>query len=141
MSQLWVCRVSTVLALACAGLRTTVAITLPTMWASSMVIQRGLPSEIWGLDAAGARITVLWRGANLTSPPADANGRFAVTLPAAPATTTPASMTLTSSAGGSVTLDDILVGDVFVRRHAASGSSCPPAPALAGALQRDPGRP
>lgn len=99
------------LAAACASAAT--ALTLPTMWASSMVIQRGLPSSLWGMDTPGARVSVAWRGANVSTT-ADATGRFSVTLAAAPATTTPANLVIASSAGGVLTLADVLVGDVFV---------------------------
>lgn len=96
---------------------TTTAITLPTTWASSMVIQRGVPVTLWGLDEPGAVVTLTctapWCTAGLKSAPADSTGRFEVKLPAAPASTTPFTITLASTKSGSLKLSDLLVGDVY----------------------------
>jgi hypothetical protein len=34
----------------------------PTNWASSMVIQRGIPFKLWGIDEAAAVVTATWGG-------------------------------------------------------------------------------
>jgi sialate O-acetylesterase len=102
---LWLC-------VACAG-----AITLPTHIASSMVIQRDVPFPLWGVDTPGATVTVALSsgGGAVLRTVAGGDGVFNVTLPAAPASTAPVSITLTSSSGGgALVLEDILFGDVFL---------------------------
>ena len=91
------------------------AISLPTHFASSMVWQRDAAVTLWGLDAPGATINATFFGTPQPSVTADASGRFAVTVPAAPATATPGTVVITSSSGApSVSLEDVVVGDVFV---------------------------
>jgi sialate O-acetylesterase len=90
------------------------ALTLPTHFASSMVLQRGAPIVFWGRDTPGESVSVTYRGAALPPATADATGRFAVTLPALPANATPDLISITSSSGSAATLSDVVVGDVFV---------------------------
>ena len=90
------------------------ALTLPTHFASSMVLQRDAPIALWGLDAPLANITVTYRGARLPPVAADATGRFSVTLPATALNATPDTVLLTSSQGPTLALTDTLVGDVYV---------------------------
>ena len=86
---------------------------LPSHIASSMVIQRGVGYPLWGLDTVGSTVTVTYGGIDYKSV-ADATGRFSVNLPAGPASTTPATITIASTSGGTITLSDILVGDVYL---------------------------
>lgn len=88
-------------------------ITLPTTIASSMVLQRGAPFTLWGLDAPGSSVTVTFMGQTYKAT-TDASGRFEVAFPATPATTTGQTITFTSSASPSVTISDVLVGDVII---------------------------
>ena len=79
-----------------------------------MVIQRELPFPLWGLDTPGATVTATLLGTGYRGV-ADASGRFNISLPAQPVTTTPTAITLSSSAGGpNVTLADVVFGDVFL---------------------------
>ena len=107
-----------------------VALTLPSTWSSSMVIQRGVPVTLWGMDAPGAIVTLTctapWCTAGLKSAPADSTGRFEVKLPKAAASTAPFTIKLTSSKGGSLALSDVLVGDVYVCSGVSPPSSNPP---------------
>ena len=90
------------------------ALSMPSHFASSMVLQRGKPIILWGFETAGATVSVTYRGAPLPPATASAAGRFAVTLPALPANATPDAIALRSSLGGAVTLTDVVVGDVYV---------------------------
>jgi sialate O-acetylesterase len=86
------------------------AIKLPSIIGSNMVLQRDETAPIWGWDDAGAKITVVIGSANVTAT-ADASGKWHVQLPAMPAGG-PLTMTITGT--DSVTLDNILVGEVWL---------------------------
>jgi sialate O-acetylesterase len=102
-------------------------VTLPAILASHMVVQRDLPLHVWGMAAPGESVSVSFRG-ETRSAKAGELGRWSVYLPPG-AAGGPFQMTLTgtsaAAAGGdavpaqTVTLDDVLVGDVWV----ASGQS------------------
>ncbi len=90
------------------------ALSLPSHFASSMVLQRDKPVVLWGFEAAGAAVSVTYRGVPLPPATASAAGRFSVTLPALPANATPDAISLRSSLGGAVELTDVVIGDVYV---------------------------
>ena len=89
------------------------AIQLPSHIASSMVVQRGVPFDLQGIDAAAAKVTATWFGESYSAT-ADAAGAFKIELPAKPATATPTTINLSSSSGSKAALTDVLVGDVFI---------------------------
>jgi sialate O-acetylesterase len=95
------------IALACAA-RAEVA--LPYLIADRMVIQRGLPVHIWGRAEPGEAITVEFRG-DTRRAATDLLGRFSVYLPPG-AAGGPFSMVVSGT--NTITLQDILVGDVWV---------------------------
>jgi sialate O-acetylesterase len=86
------------------------AIKLPSIIGSNMVLQRDEPVPVWGWDDAGTKVTVAIGAANVTAT-ADANGKWQVQLPAMLAGG-PVTMTITGT--DSVTLDNILVGEVWL---------------------------
>ncbi len=96
-------------------------VTLPRILSSHMVVQRDLPVHIWGLAAPGESLEVSFRG-NARTTTAGPLGRWSVYLPPG-ASGGPFSLTIkgTPSSGppDSITLDDVLVGDVWI----ASGQS------------------
>lgn len=100
--------------------------TLPRTLSSHMVIQRDLPVHVWGMAAPGEPVSVNFRGETRTAV-AGALGRWSVYLPPGSAGG-PFRLTATGTAEGgnvavkpadTITLDDVLVGDVWV----ASGQS------------------
>lgn len=103
-------------------------IALPKVLASHMVVQRGLTVHVWGMAAPGQGVTVSFRGDTRTAqaselgqwsvylPPGDAGGPFQMTVQGAASSSASGA---DSTAPQSITLDDILVGDVWV----ASGQS------------------
>jgi sialate O-acetylesterase len=101
-------------------------VTLPKILASHMVIQRDLPVHVWGMATPGEDVAVSFRG-QTRSTKAGQLGRWSVyLLPGAAGG--PFQMTVTGTpeaTGGdaapaqTITLDDVLVGDVWV----ASGQS------------------
>jgi sialate O-acetylesterase len=108
------------------GATVSAEVTLPKILASHMVVQRGLPVHVWGMAAAGEEVTVSFRG-ETRSTKAGQLGRWSVYLSPG-AAGGPFQMTVQGrpAAGGAdraaaqtITLDDVLVGDVWV----ASGQS------------------
>jgi sialate O-acetylesterase len=90
-------------------------VTLPTLLADHMVVQRGLPVHVWGTAAPHESITVNFRG-ETKSGTADDLGRWSISLSPGEAG---GPFQLSIVATNTITLDDVLVGDVWV----ASGQS------------------
>ena len=101
-------------------------VTLPKILSSHMVVQRDLPVHVWGVAAAGESVSVTFRGEtrqttagpmgrwSLYLKPGTAGGPFQLTV-----TGTPAATGTEAQAAQTITLEDVLVGDVWV----ASGQS------------------
>lgn len=90
-------------------------VTLPIILADHMVIQRDLPVHVWGMAAEHESVTVTFRG-ETQSTVADELGRWSVYLLPGEAG---GPFQLTVKAANTITLQDVLVGDVWV----ASGQS------------------
>jgi sialate O-acetylesterase len=110
------------LLLPCAAL--SAQVTLPNILTSHMVVQRELPVHVWGMAAPGEEVRVSFRGENRTTKTNEL-GRWSVYL-SPNAAGGPFQLTVLGEAvAGSVvpeqaiTLDDVLVGDVWL----ASGQS------------------
>ncbi len=106
------------LALALSGLLLAQAAAAPEfapVLQSGMVVQREEPVTLWG-TARGRKVTVSWKGQRATAPVN--KGKWKVTLPPAAADAQPSRITAQDSTG-STTLENILVGDVWL----ASGQS------------------
>lgn len=83
-------------------------------WQDHMVLQRGKKITVWGKDAAGRTVTVSFAGqtANATT---GADGFWETTFAQPFAlSATPQTLTITDSANESISLSDVLVGDVFL---------------------------
>ncbi|HUN84249.1 MAG TPA: sialate O-acetylesterase [Terracidiphilus sp.] len=101
-------------------------VTLPTILTSHMVVQRDLPVHVWGMAAPGQAVTATFRGESesttagrlgrwsLYLKPGGAGGPFQLTVKGARETGNAA-----AHSEQSITLEDVLVGDVWV----ASGQS------------------
>ena len=83
---------------------------LPSVIGNHMVLQRGQPVPIWGWDMPGTEVTVTLGNVKATAK-ADASGKWRVRLPALPAG---GPLTMTVSGTNSVTLSDILIGEVWL---------------------------
>ena len=83
-----------------------------------MVLQRGQPIRVWGWTSPNAAITGLFsssQGDVTQSGTADATGFWKLTWAALPASMKPATIAVTQSATGqTITLRDVLIGDVFL---------------------------
>ena len=85
---------------------------LHAMFQDHAVLQRDKPISIWGRAAANDRLTVSFAGNNATAQ-ADGSGHWAATLPAMSAGG-PYTLSVTSAAGARQTIEDVLVGDVWL---------------------------
>ena len=92
---------------------TITALELPSTWGSSMVVEADVPNKLWGVDVAGSSIAVSAFGASYNAT-ADSSGAWSVMIAAQGKSTTPATITVYSSSGGSLSLTDVLVGYTVV---------------------------
>ena len=90
-------------------------VTMPSVLADGMVLQRDQPLRIWGMAAPAESVTVRFQSASAGTT-ADRLGRWQVMLPAFPAG---GPFTLEVEGANRIALRDILVGDVWL----ASGQS------------------
>ena len=91
------------------------AVTLPSVIGSNMVLQQGVALPIWGWADKGEEVTVSIAGQTVNGK-ADADGRWEVKLAKleASADEKPLEMTVKGSSGSTITLKNILVGEVWV---------------------------
>jgi len=82
------------------------------------VLQRGMPVPVWGWSGPGTRVTVAFGGRKKTAT-ADRSGKWLLELDGLEASFEPREMTISERGGKSVTLKNILVGEVWM----ASGQS------------------
>src|SRR5689334_6030619 len=86
------------------------AVKLPALISDHMVLQRGMPVRIWGSAAPGEAVRVEFQGQTATATAA-ANGKWAAWLkPLAAA----GPLDLTIAGTNTITLHDVLVGEVWV---------------------------
>ena len=83
---------------------------LAALFCNHAVLQRDLPLPVWGWAAPGEKITVTLAG-NSAAAVTDADGAWRVSLPALPAG---GPHTMTVAGSETITLTDLLVGDVWV---------------------------
>ena len=88
------------------------AVKLPSVIGDNMVLQRGQPVPIWGWADKGEKVTVSAAGQHFTTKAGD-DGRWKVTL-AKLEVGQPLEMIVKGSSGTTITLKNILVGDVWV---------------------------
>ena len=83
-----------------------------SLFQSNMVIQRDKPVDAWGWSKPGQQVTVTFSGKSVSGT-ANKGGKWTVQLPAMAASSTPAKMTIAGHSS-TLTLDNILIGDVWV---------------------------
>lgn len=86
---------------------------LASVFTDHMVLQRDKAVRIWGTAAAGKTVTVKAAGAE-ASATADGAGNWSLELPKHAASESPTELTATEAGGNTVTLSDILYGDVWI---------------------------
>lgn len=88
---------------------------LPALVGNHMVLQRGMTVPVWGWADAGEKITVVFNNKQYAAV-TGTNGKWKIELPAMEAG---GPFTMTVSGKNSITISDILIGDVWL----ASGQS------------------
>jgi sialate O-acetylesterase len=86
------------------------AVKLPSLVSDHMVLQQNLPVRIWGQAGAGEAVSVEFNGQKLSTA-ANAAGKWAVYLNPMKAG---GPYTLTASGENTITVNDVLVGEVWV---------------------------
>jgi sialate O-acetylesterase len=92
------------------------AVKLAPVFASHMVLQRGMPVPVWGTATAGVTVVVSFAGQRKEAR-ADARGVWRVMLDPLAVSAEPRPLTVTAGAGDTAEkaeLADVLVGDVWV---------------------------
>ncbi len=105
-------KIVTPLLLTALALPAAAELKLSKLFSDHMVIQRDLPIRIWGWDHAGQTVTASFAGSSASTTATGENGRWELTLPARPASAEPATLTISGSSETSV--NDILVGEVWL---------------------------
>lgn len=90
----------------------SMALELPNVFGTSMVIQRDLPIKVWGHAKAGSvvKVSIGDRNGQAT---VDGDGNWLVTLDALPVNDKPTTMIITGD-DTTITFENILVGDVWI---------------------------
>lgn len=97
-----------------AGLFAANATVLPSpLFQNNMVLQRGKAVPVMGTAAAGKSITVTFNG-QIKKTTSDANGEWQVTLDPMAAKVAGGNLTLAEAGGNSVSLRNVVVGDVWI---------------------------
>ena len=103
------------------GVLVAAQVSLPKVFSSHMVVERDLPVHVWGMAEPGRVVGVSFRGESRSATTGPL-GKWSLYLKPGGAGG-PFALTVTSTAAGgtaqTITLDDVLVGDVWV----ASGQS------------------
>src|SRR5437764_2558245 len=93
------------------------AVALPflhPLFSDHVVLQRGVKVPVWGWANPGVKVTVMFAGQTKTAL-AQPDGKWMVQLDRLSVSTQPRTLTVKSTAGGeSVTVHDVLVGDVWL---------------------------
>ena len=86
------------------------AVRLPSIFTSHMVLQRDMPVPVWGWADAGEQITVTVLGQKVTAMPGE-GGKWTARLAPLP---TGGPITVTVSGKNTITLENVLVGEVWL---------------------------
>lgn len=89
------------------------AVSLASLFSDHMVLQREAQVPIWGEASAGDVVKVSFAGQSVSATAND-SGHWRVELKPLTASATPQSLAVTSKSGGSVAVQNVLVGDVWL---------------------------
>jgi sialate O-acetylesterase len=91
----------------------SVGVTLPSIFADGMVLQRNKPVKIWGWNGLAGDIIEAKIGTTSATATVDANGEFIVQLPAMSATSKQTLTVTNTTSGASVVYTNIGIGEVW----------------------------
>ena len=100
-----------ILVLLCGALQAE--ITVPSILGSHMVIQQNQPIVLWGWASPQETVNVKFKG-QTASAEADEDGSWRIALDPEKADSNPASLTISGSRSASITLVDVLIGEVWL---------------------------
>jgi sialate O-acetylesterase len=83
------------------------------LFSDHTVLQRDKPCPVWGTAAPNKTITVVFNGQTKTTI-SDAQGNWRLSLDAMAAKATSGNMTITESGANTITVTDVVVGDVWM---------------------------
>jgi sialate O-acetylesterase len=86
---------------------------LSSIFQHHMILQRDQPISVWGKAQAGSEIKVIFAAQKATTT-TNEHGHWTLQLPALKASFSPQSMTVSTSTNQKITLDDILIGEVWI---------------------------
>ena len=95
-----------------AGLAAKAEVSLPNIFGSHMVLQRGVPLKIWGTADEGEKVSLKF-GPRTFSDTADEDGDWAIELPPLRADGGK-SHKITIKGSNTIVLEDVLIGDVWI---------------------------
>ena len=98
-------------AVAASGALASAEVRVSNLFGDNLLLQREVPTPVWGLADPGEKVTVQFADAQVTTE-AGANGKWMVKLPAMRASATPRDLTITGK--NTLTIKNVLVGDVWV---------------------------
>ena len=98
----------------CAAAARGLSFNLTNALGSHAVLQREKPVRLWGWASEPQSISAAWVDGKTYRAASDATGLWVLEFPATAAVTTPFNLSLTSSTGDALSLDDLLLGDVFL---------------------------
>ncbi len=96
-----------------AGCPAMAAVKMPAVFSENMVLQADMPVPVWGWATAGEKVTIKFAGQEKTVT-AGADGKWTLKLDAMKASAKPAQMTVTGADGKTVTIGNVLVGEVWL---------------------------
>lgn len=107
-------RCCVLLLLLCAAWTADAKIKLPAIVGDNMVLQQRTDVKVWGWAAPGAEVSVAPSWCDALSTRADKTGRWCVAVATPAASFEPRSITLGDGDGEPVTLENILIGEVWL---------------------------
>jgi sialate O-acetylesterase len=97
-------------------------VSVPTIFTSHMVLQQGVNCPVWGTASAGEAVTVSFAGQTVQVK-ADNAGNWSARLKPLAASAKPQVMTIKGE--NTITLEDVLVGEVWLCSGQPRNRSCP----------------
>ena len=93
--------------------KATATVAVSPLFGSNMVVQRDKPVPVWGTASPNATVTVGYNSQTVNTT-VDAQGRWVLMLAPMGAKTVGSSLTITELGSNTITLSNVVVGDVWL---------------------------